>query len=866
MLDTEKKEDDKKEEVKESEKKDTFVPETDSKNISIDDTAPAVNKEEKEEVKKVEEVQNKMEESTKKEETTPISSDTTVESSVTKSTSGLKSALKSENSSKKKARICFDALTSFLYMCQYGDPTEDPELPTVRKYLGIPLENGEEVKNVEIPDCFKDQIPISKEVLSSLYTAHNFLTPLHIAATYNQLGIVKLLVEYADAPVNIQDVEGWTPLHCACAEGNFDIVEYLGRCTKRKYYENALKQTESDEEETEEDTNKYRGYTNDYHIFEYTEKNPIIMRKPNEKQEESEEDDDEEEEEEEGGEEEEEEEEDAERYAEICDDYITITDDIYRLLLKESNGVKDTDPDKPAIYCVDGPILLDILNEDGNNAYEVCQEDPKGQLIQMHLKNLIKTQQELVKLAIEKKENEQPEEVEEEVEESKEVEKNEYEKNEYTKSKLSELIYTTTLNDVDDYENEEEEGEGEGEGEENEDMEEDDEEENKEKSKRYGSENDIRRDGVITPTGVKINDMSEITNNLPSNHKIGSKNNIMVEVVLNSLDKKCSSDEIHPLNKRNNMEKRLSESLDNLKFDKNEIYYYDNSSVPTNNENHHARPTSLMLPRGLCGSDMALNAKGNKRIIPAFNLSLTEGGIKPFSRGHRNNNVTGPSVSFGTGTQSFCYSPGVTSPNNDANLNKLYRRSVQAYSPSNNNYISPLTTEFDFASHKNRNADISPTKQTNSELESYTNNSFKDTSVDSSNGGGVTRRRSFSNRTPGKILNVSNMNSSVDANGINNNNNNIKEETELENKETTKISNESLKSNQSDKSDKSDKNDKTKSKEKNRTSTNSKKLFFLSFKSKKKNNEEKDEQPPQQDILVSTMKKRYEKNSSKAQK
>jgi len=272
-------------------------------------------------------------------------------------------------------------------MCQYGDPTEDPALPTVRKYLGISLENGEEVTNVTIPECFKDQIPISKEVLSSLYTPHNFLTPLHIAATYNQLGIVKLLVEHADAPVNIQDVEGWTPLHCACAEGNFDVVEYLGRCTKRKYYENALKkQTEDDEDETEEDREKYKGYTNDYHIFEYTEKNPILIRKPNEIQDDDEEDDEDDDEEEE---EEEEEGDDADKYAEICNDYVTITDDVYRYLLKESNGVEDTDPEKPAIYCVDGPILLDILNEDGNNAYEVCQEDPQGQLIQMHLKSNI---------------------------------------------------------------------------------------------------------------------------------------------------------------------------------------------------------------------------------------------------------------------------------------------------------------------------------------------------------------------------------------------------------------------------------------------------------------------------------------------
>jgi len=276
-------------------------------------------------------------------------------------------------------------------MCQYGDPTEDPELPTIRKYLGIPFENGEEVKNVEIPECFKDQIPISKEVLSNLYTPHNFLTPLHIAATYNQLGIVKLLVEYADAPLNIQDVEGWTPLHCACAEGNFEVVEYLGRCTKRKYYEKAIndKPLDDSEELSEEDNNKYKGYSNNYHIFQYEEKNPISLKKTNivKKDEIEEDDNDDSEEEEEEDEEEEEEEQEDEKYADICEDYIPITDENYGILMKECNSAKDADPEKPAIYAVDGPILLDILNEDGNNAYEVCQDDPTGKIIQIHIKS-----------------------------------------------------------------------------------------------------------------------------------------------------------------------------------------------------------------------------------------------------------------------------------------------------------------------------------------------------------------------------------------------------------------------------------------------------------------------------------------------
>jgi len=407
-----------KEKINEPEKKEVLVSTTDNKNISIDDTPSAVKKPE---------FNEKKEESKEGTETpvTKISTSITEDKSITKESDMNKSpttedngsftidnnvsqivgksALKSANSTKKKGRgVCFDALTSFLYMCQYGDPTEDSRLPTVRKYLGIPYEDGTEVTDVTIEDSFKDQIPISKEVLSSLFTAHNFLTPLHIACTYNQLGIVKLLVEHADAPINIQDVEGWTPLHCACAEGNFDIVEYLGRCSKRKYFEKMLTQKTESSEVTEEDEEKYKGYTNDYHIFEYSEKEPVLLKKPTEtkvepvkvveeeddddEDDEDDEDDDEEDDDEEKDDEEEEEE-DPDKYIEICEDYIPITDEIYRLLLKESNDVPDEDPEKPSVYAIDGPILFDILNEDGNNAYEVCQEDPTGKIIQMHLKS-----------------------------------------------------------------------------------------------------------------------------------------------------------------------------------------------------------------------------------------------------------------------------------------------------------------------------------------------------------------------------------------------------------------------------------------------------------------------------------------------
>ena len=49
-------------------------------------------------------------------------------------------------------------------------------------------------------------------------------TPLMFAALYGQLPLVKTLVDQKQVPVNRS---GWTPLHYACTNGNFDIALFL---------------------------------------------------------------------------------------------------------------------------------------------------------------------------------------------------------------------------------------------------------------------------------------------------------------------------------------------------------------------------------------------------------------------------------------------------------------------------------------------------------------------------------------------------------------------------------------------------------------------------------------------------------------
>ncbi|KAI3872051.1 hypothetical protein MKX03_001398, partial [Papaver bracteatum] len=50
---------------------------------------------------------------------------------------------------------------------------------------------------------------------------------LHFAAAGGRLNVCKYLIENLKLDVNSRDGEGCTPLYHACAEGHFDMVEYL---------------------------------------------------------------------------------------------------------------------------------------------------------------------------------------------------------------------------------------------------------------------------------------------------------------------------------------------------------------------------------------------------------------------------------------------------------------------------------------------------------------------------------------------------------------------------------------------------------------------------------------------------------------
>ncbi|KAF9928154.1 hypothetical protein FBU30_002610 [Linnemannia zychae] len=56
------------------------------------------------------------------------------------------------------------------------------------------------------------------------------LSALHLAASYNHIDLCRFLVQNG-ANVNLTDLEGWTPMHCAAAEGHVEVFEFLARET-----------------------------------------------------------------------------------------------------------------------------------------------------------------------------------------------------------------------------------------------------------------------------------------------------------------------------------------------------------------------------------------------------------------------------------------------------------------------------------------------------------------------------------------------------------------------------------------------------------------------------------------------------------
>ncbi|KAF9546075.1 hypothetical protein EC957_010211 [Mortierella hygrophila] len=63
------------------------------------------------------------------------------------------------------------------------------------------------------------------EIINHQSVSRN-LSSLHLAASYNHIVLCRFLVQNG-ANVNLTDLEGWTPMHCAAAEGHLEVFEFL---------------------------------------------------------------------------------------------------------------------------------------------------------------------------------------------------------------------------------------------------------------------------------------------------------------------------------------------------------------------------------------------------------------------------------------------------------------------------------------------------------------------------------------------------------------------------------------------------------------------------------------------------------------
>ncbi|KAI8801611.1 hypothetical protein BJ742DRAFT_859107 [Cladochytrium replicatum] len=125
---------------------------------------------------------------------------------------------------KNLGRVLFDPGTTVLDICMRGDPVDNETLPTLRETLGL----GDALE--ESTDS-----PVDLTVdINNLCTPHQWLTALHLACTHGNTNIVQLLIgNEVRAMVNVKDKEGWTPFHCAVAEGHIEIIKLLGKCQGR---------------------------------------------------------------------------------------------------------------------------------------------------------------------------------------------------------------------------------------------------------------------------------------------------------------------------------------------------------------------------------------------------------------------------------------------------------------------------------------------------------------------------------------------------------------------------------------------------------------------------------------------------------
>lgn len=73
------------------------------------------------------------------------------------------------------------------------------------------------------------KILLSQSKYLEIRSPQKNMTLVHVACSYGHLDILKALLELSAELINQQDVEGWSPAHCAVAEGHISVLLLLGK-------------------------------------------------------------------------------------------------------------------------------------------------------------------------------------------------------------------------------------------------------------------------------------------------------------------------------------------------------------------------------------------------------------------------------------------------------------------------------------------------------------------------------------------------------------------------------------------------------------------------------------------------------------
>jgi 26S proteasome non-ATPase regulatory subunit 10 len=92
-----------------------------------------------------------------------------------------------------------------------------------------PLHSSCSCGNTQVVECLLDAVQslASMEQIVNAKTQDSQLTPLHCAASKNNVEICKLLIHKGHASVNVVDKHGYTPLMRAAQKGNNDCLKLL---------------------------------------------------------------------------------------------------------------------------------------------------------------------------------------------------------------------------------------------------------------------------------------------------------------------------------------------------------------------------------------------------------------------------------------------------------------------------------------------------------------------------------------------------------------------------------------------------------------------------------------------------------------